>query len=94
MPAIRFGRSARLLKAFTGAFRKYPNFSQLRHEVDAIAHNDEMRAVLQREQSWLAQAERTVAEVREWREREARQFWLGLVRRWLSSGRVVDWLCG
>jgi hypothetical protein len=51
-------------------------------EVDAIAHNDELRAVLQREQTWLAQAKRTVAKVREWREREARQFWPDVVRRW------------
>jgi len=44
--------------------------ARLRQEADAIAHNDDLRAVLQREESWLAQAERTVAEVREWRERD------------------------
>ena len=57
--------------------------TRLRQEADAIAHND-LRAVLQREQSWLAQAERTVAEVREWREREARRFWPGLA--WHGAG--------
>jgi hypothetical protein len=49
---------------------------RLRQEADAIAHNDDLRAVFQREESWLEHAERTVAELREWREREAGQCWL------------------
>jgi hypothetical protein len=60
--------------------------AQVRKEVDAVAGNADLRALLQREQNWLAQAERTVAEVRIWREREARQFWRGVVRRWALAG--------
>jgi hypothetical protein len=45
------------------------------------AGNADLRALLQHEQTWLAQAERTVAEVRAWREREARQFWPGVAQR-------------
>ena len=71
--------------------------TRLRQEADAIAHNDDLRAVLQREESWLEQAERTVAEVREWRELEARQFWPGIVRRWafaLILAFVSAWAVG
>lgn len=56
--------------------------AQVRTEVDAVAGNADLRALLQHEQTWLAQAERTVAEVRAWREREARRFWPGVARRW------------
>ena len=51
---------------------------QVRQQVDVLAHNEELRAVLQGEQSWLERAERTVAEVRAWRELEARGFWPGV----------------
>jgi hypothetical protein len=71
--------------------------AQVRKEVDAVAGNADLRALLQREQSWLAQAERTVAEVRAWREREARQFWSGVVRRWvlaLTFALTASWACG
>src|SRR5260370_30273997 len=56
--------------------------AQVRKEAEAVAGNADLRAVLQREQRWLAQAERTVAEVGAWREREARQFWPSVARRW------------
>src|SRR5436190_395479 len=56
--------------------------AQVRKEVDAVAGNADLRALLQREQSWLAQAERTIAQVRAWREREAQRFWPGVARRW------------
>jgi hypothetical protein len=56
--------------------------AQVRREVDAVAGNADLRALLQREQTWLAQAERTVMEVRAWREREAQRFWPGMTRRW------------
>ncbi len=58
---------------------------QVRKNVDAVAGNADLRAVLQREQSWLAQAERAVAEVRAWREREARHFWPGVAQRWVLA---------
>ena len=72
---------------------------QLRAEVDALARDDKLKRVLQREETWLAEARRswaqcdllawaarrTVAEVRYWREREAQRFWSGVVRRWLVA---------
>src|SRR5438105_4626490 len=58
---------------------------QVRQQVDGLADDDELRAVLQREQSWLAQAQRTVEEVRRWRELEARRFWPGVWRRWMIA---------
>ncbi len=48
--------------------------AQVRKEVELVASNADLRVVLQREQTWLSQAERTVSELRAWREREARQF--------------------
>jgi hypothetical protein len=71
--------------------------TRLRQEADAIAHNGDLRAVFQREESWLEQAERTVAEVREWREQEAGQFWPGVARRWavaLIFALVSAWTAG
>ena len=59
--------------------------AQVHAEVDLVAGNAALRDVLQREETWLSQAERTVAEVRSWREREARQFWPGLARRWVMA---------
>jgi hypothetical protein len=56
--------------------------AQVRTEVDLVAGNTDLRAVLQREETWLSQAQRTVAEVRAWREREARQIRPSVVRRW------------
>jgi hypothetical protein len=56
--------------------------AQVRKEVEAVVGNADLRAVLQGEQTWLAQAERTVAEVRAWREREAQRFWPAVARRW------------
>jgi len=69
----------------------------VRREVDAVAGNAEFRAVLQREEAWLTQASRTITEVREWRELEARQFLPGVARRWalalvfaLASAWIAD----
>lgn len=56
--------------------------THVRTQVDAVAGNAELRAILQREEAWLSQASRTVSEVRAWREREARPFWPSVVRRW------------
>ena len=55
---------------------------QLRGQADALARNDELRAVLQREQSWLDQAQRTIEEARRWRQAEMQRFWPGVWRRW------------
>src|SRR5712691_1255946 len=55
---------------------------QLRGQADALARNDELHAVLQREQSWLDQAQRTIEEARRWRQVEMQRFWPGVWRRW------------
>jgi hypothetical protein len=54
----------------------------LRGQADALARNDELRAVLQREQSWLDQAQRTIEEARRWRQMEMQRFWPAVWRRW------------
>jgi hypothetical protein len=56
--------------------------SRLREQVELLAGHKELRAVLQREENWLHRVERTVAEVRAWREEETRRFWPALIRRW------------
>jgi hypothetical protein len=55
---------------------------QLRTQAEALARNEELKRLLEREESWLLQAQRTVVEVRHWREREAQRFWPGVARRW------------
>ena len=57
----------------------------LRGQADALVQNNELRAVLQREQSWLDQAQRTIEEARRWRELEMRRFWPGVWRRWMLA---------
>lgn len=58
---------------------------RLTADVDAVANNAELKRVLHDEQEWLAHAERTIAEVRRWREEERRRFWPGIVRRWVLA---------
>lgn len=55
---------------------------QLRTQVEVLARNEGLKRLLEREESWLAQAQRTIVEVRHWREREAQRFWPGVARRW------------
>lgn len=73
-------------EAADGVYARLTEVSQLLHhlrgQADALARNDELRAVLQREQSWLDQAQRTIGEARRWRELEMRRFWPGVWRRW------------
>lgn len=71
--------------------------SQLKRQVGALAVNDELRAVLQQEQSWLERAQRTVSEVRAWREQEMFRIWPGVFRRWtlaLSFALASAWVAG
>jgi hypothetical protein len=42
--------------------------------IDAVAHNGDCKQLLTREESWLREAQKTVAEVSTWRAREARHF--------------------
>ena len=59
--------------------------SRVRGDVDRIVHDKEFRAVLQQEQSWLAAAQRTVIEVRAWREQERLRYWPGVAWRWMVA---------
>ena len=71
--------------------------AQLQKEVDLLAGNPDLLAVIQREEAWLSQAERTVAEVRVWREQEARHFWPGVAHRWVIAlvfALASAWLAG
>jgi hypothetical protein len=54
----------------------------LQGQVDAIAQNHALRDVLRDEQAWLEQAQRTIGDVRAFREQEVRRFWPAVWRRW------------
>ncbi|MBZ5557029.1 MAG: hypothetical protein LAO77_07090 [Acidobacteriia bacterium] len=73
-------------EAADGVYARLTEVSLLLHQLcgqaDALVRNDELHAVLQREQSWLDQAQRTMDEARRWRELEMRRFWPGVWRRW------------
>lgn len=55
---------------------------QLRHQLDSLALNDELRAMLRQEQDWLTRAQLAVSEVRSFREQDMLRFWPGVMRRW------------
>src|SRR5258708_17679842 len=73
-------------EAADGVYARLTEVSQLLHQLrgqaDALARNDELHAVLKREQSWLDQAQRTIEEARRWRLQEMQRFWPGVWRRW------------
>ncbi len=73
-------------EAAEGVYARLTEVSQLLHQLrgqaDALARNGELHAVLQREQSWLDQAQRTIEEARRWRQVEMQRFWPGVWRRW------------
>ena len=58
---------------------------QLTREVDAVAGNAELRAVLRDEHNWLLQARQLMGEVRHFREQERLRFWPGVWRRWVLA---------
>lgn len=51
-------------------------------QVEAIAANPTLRGLVSDEQSLLEQTQRTLSEVRAFREEERRRFWPGVWRRW------------
>jgi len=55
---------------------------QLRHQVNSLALNDDLRAMLREEQDWLTRAQIAVSEVRSFREQDMVRFWPGVMRRW------------
>jgi hypothetical protein len=56
--------------------------AQLRHQINALAINDELRAVLRHEQSCLERAQVVLSQLRSFREQDALRFWPGVIRRW------------
>ena|SRR2546425_1144190 len=58
---------------------------QLRHQISALTINDELRAVLRQEQSWLERAQVVLSQVRSFREQDALRSWPGVVRRWVLA---------
>jgi hypothetical protein len=71
--------------------------AQVGQEVDAVAGNAELRALLQREEAWLAQASRTISEVSAWRQHEARRFLPSVAWRWalaLIFALAGAWIAG
>jgi hypothetical protein len=54
----------------------------LHEQIAGLALNHELKAMLRDEQTWLAQVQDTVGEVRRWRQQEMPRFWWALVWRW------------
>jgi hypothetical protein len=54
----------------------------VRQQVNALALNEDLRAVLRQEQDWLTRAQLAVSEVRSFREQDMLRFWPGVIRRW------------
>ena len=55
---------------------------RLRHQINSLALNDDLRAMLRQEQDWLTRAQLAVSEVRSFREQDMLRFWPGVIRRW------------
>jgi hypothetical protein len=58
---------------------------QLTKQVDAVAGNADLRAVLSDERDWLRQTQTLLADVRYFREQERLRFWPGVWRRWVLA---------
>jgi hypothetical protein len=58
---------------------------QLTKQVDAVANNAELRAVLRAEHDWLRHAQQLLVDVRHVREQERLCFWPGVWRRWVLA---------
>ncbi|HEY7170565.1 MAG TPA: hypothetical protein VH417_06940 [Vicinamibacterales bacterium] len=56
--------------------------NQLRHPINGLALNDDLRAALRQEQVWLERAEVVLSQLRSFREQDALRFWPGVLRRW------------
>jgi hypothetical protein len=65
--------------------------NQVQSQVDAVAGNGDLRAVLRDEHDWLRQAQKLLADVRYFREQERLRFWPGVWRRW-ALALVFGWL--
>jgi hypothetical protein len=58
---------------------------QLTKQVDAVAGDADLRAVLRDERDWLRQAQQLLVHVRHFREQERLRFWPGVWRRWVMA---------
>ena len=58
---------------------------RLRTQVEAVAGNAELRAVLRDEQAWLARTQDVLVRVRHFREEEMLRFWPAVWRRWVLA---------
>jgi hypothetical protein len=59
--------------------------ADLRAQTAALQRTDELKQLLEREERWLREAERTVVEVRRWRESVVRGLWRGAAMRWVAA---------
>lgn len=57
----------------------------IRSEANVLAHDQDLRMLLQDEQTWLRRAEDLVRQVQQLRESEARRFWPAMWRRWVVA---------
>lgn len=55
---------------------------QVRQQVNALALNEDLRAVLREEQDRLTRAQLAISEVRSFREQDMLRFWPAVLRRW------------
>jgi hypothetical protein len=70
---------------------------RLRAQVDGLALHEEVKAALRDQQLWLVQAQRTMQEVRRWREIESRRVWSPVLWRWwvaVTFSLISTWLAG
>jgi hypothetical protein len=58
---------------------------RLRAQVAGIANDRDLREVLREERAWLDTAERTIADVRQWRIEELQRYWPGMAYRWITA---------
>lgn len=69
----------------------------LREQVGALTRDRDLAALLERERDWLRRFEDATAEVRRYREMEARRFWPGVFWRWFlacSFALLAAWSAG
>jgi hypothetical protein len=59
--------------------------TRLNDQAAQLAHDRELRQLLQEERTWLDTAHAVVTETRRWREEEARRYWPGLMYRWIAA---------
>lgn len=56
--------------------------TRVHDQLNRLAHDKDLRAVLQEERNWLESLQRTLSDVRSWREAERRRYWPGVIWRW------------